>query len=482
MAQDSIMNSLFGISPETFRQSRDEETRKQAIEFAKLDPYQRADEMAFIAGRGLGNIVGGALGAEDPQLLRITAQDQILKSLDLSDPQSINTGIVRAQQAGIPELAYRLLGARDEAITRSQTQRGLQLSQEAQQLLPQIKNPDGTINEEVKNKLMSSQQGRAAISELAKVIPDLRRIGVAGTPETNPFELFVNDPNIPAPLKLTAQQYASSFAKGIYSEEQADKLVASLSTATQRATEFKQTQDRLKQNDEQMRIFKEQGLANSQAYLNLAQQQASLLADSKRQEAERKAEIAKNKPLPANLSKAEEEDFDTATATTNLATDAYQFVNRIKSGEIKFGLKDRASIATRSALGSNDPDVIARRDYDKFVQRLTTENLRLNKGVQTDKDFERELNLLKSAESTADAAQIMNNLVNINIRKTEDAKNNISRRRKNIGFDDPLISVQVPKLEPQIINNADYQRFLKDTKYPSGTVFVDPQGIRRVKP
>ena len=64
----------------------------------------------------------------------------------------------------------------------------------------------------------------------------------------------------------------------------------------------------------------------------------------------------------------------------NLATDAYNYINRVKLGEIKFSLKDRASIASRRAFGSEDSDVVARDEYDKFIKRLTNETLRLNKG------------------------------------------------------------------------------------------------------
>ena len=114
MAQDSIMSSLFGISPETFRQSRDEETRKQAIEFAKLDPYQRADEMAFIAGRGLGNIVGGALGAEDPQLRLISVRDAVMREVDPNNPESIMAGAQKLAPFD-PEGATRLANYSREA-------------------------------------------------------------------------------------------------------------------------------------------------------------------------------------------------------------------------------------------------------------------------------------------------------------------------------------------------------------------------------
>ncbi len=293
--------------------------------------------------------------------------------------------------------------------------------------------------------MLSFPEGRAAISEQAKVLPALRQLGASGTPEVNPFDLFVNDPNVPAPLKATAKQYQSSFAKGIYDTEQADKLFERLSIASQKATEFKQTQDRLKQNQEMLDSYRQQGLANSQASLVLQSQQAQLNADLKRQDAERKAEIAKNKPLPPNLAKSEEDDYDIATSATNLATDANAYINRIKSGDIKFGLKDKLSIASRGAFGSEDPDVIARQDFDKFIERMTSENLRLNKGVQTDKDFERELRLLKSAESAASAAQIMQNLVKINVRKVQDAKSSIERRRTNAGLGMPVVPIAIPQ-------------------------------------
>ena len=476
------MSGLFGMTPESYQDTRQQLEQAQALQQAQLNPYEAVNYMAARAGQQLGRGIGGLLGGQDPQLQKITAQDQILKSLDITNPQSIASGIERAQQAGIPELAFKLLAVRDQAVTRSQAQRGLQLSQAAQQLLPQIKNPDGTINEEVKNQLMSFPQGRAAISELAKVIPDLRRIGAAGGQEENPFAVFINDPTIPANVKTTAQQYSNSLKQGILDPEKVDARVKELSEMAQRAQQFQQGQD-------QLAVFKQQGLENSRQSLALQAQMANLQQQNmqfnqgmKQQQLDAKLEEAKKKPLPAYLAKGEEEDFDVATTATNLATDSNTFINRIKSGEIKFGRKDQLSIKAREIIGSDAPDVIARQDFDKFIQRMTSENLRLNKGVQTDKDFEREMKLLKSAESKASAAQIMQNLVDINIRKAKNADESITRRRTNAGFNAPELRIEIPSFEPHIFSDADYSSFLKNPKYKSGTVFIDPEGVRRVKP
>ena len=461
MATSEILG-LF-TTPEQYQQSQRQAQEAQAIQFANLAPRAKADYGFFRAGQQLGGAIGGALGGVDPQLQKIAQRQQIIGMIDPNNPDSYAQAIQAALQGGDQEAAFLLRNemmkakqlAQEQEIQgfkrtdyladRDMTAQARARQATANQLFGQLKNPDGTINEQVKAQLLSFPEGRAAISEQAKVLPALRQLGAAGIPETNPFDLFISDPNVPAPLKATAKQYQSSFAKGVYSEEQADKLIANLSTATQRAAEFQQTQDRLKQNQEALDFYRQQGLANSQASLNLQRQQAELNNDFKRQKMERDAEIARNKPLPANLAKGEEEDYDIAKASTNLAIDANSYVKRIKAGDIKFGLKDKASIATRGAFGSSDPDVIARQDYDKFIERMTSENLRLNKGVQTDKDFERELKLLKSAESAASAEQIMKNLVEINVRKVQDAKDSIERRRVNAGAGLPAISIAVPQ-------------------------------------
>lgn len=87
MAQDSIMGNLFGVSPAIYEQNKEEATRKQAIEFAKLDPYERTNQMAFVAGRGLGNIVGGALGAQDPVMMMLSQRAELGQKYDLSKPE-----------------------------------------------------------------------------------------------------------------------------------------------------------------------------------------------------------------------------------------------------------------------------------------------------------------------------------------------------------------------------------------------------------
>ena len=497
---ENIVAGLFGMTPQMYQNQQYQQDLKRGYELAQLSPGAAAQAGLQASVGQLGRGIAGAMGIEDPQLQRITQRQQILGMIDPSNPDSYLQAAQMALQSGDAQAALALreqgMQARMQAMKNEDylTQRGAQMQARgldalAQSLVTQLKNPDGSVNEEVKNRLLSFPQGQAAISQFAKVIPDLRRIGAMGATEDNPFKVFIDDETIPKNVKTLATQYSSSLAKGILDPEKADAKVKELADMTQRISQFEQNQTQIKNNQDTLASLRSQGLENSRQSLLIQQGNQALQAqniafqqDMKKAEADRKAETARTKPLPSYLAKDEEADYGTATAATNLASDANNFISRIKSGEIKFGLKDRASIRTRQAFGSQDPDVIAREDYDKFLKVLTNESLRLNKGTQTEGDAVRAAKELESSESPAAAAAAMRRLVEINVRRTQNAADDVLRRRKNANFPDPERPIEVPKFDVQIIDNADYQRFLKNPKFPSGTAFIDPEGQRRTKP
>jgi hypothetical protein len=517
MATD-IVQSLFGVTPQGYQQQQADMAGQQAMQYARLDPFQQANYAIGRGAYGLAGAIGGALGGQDPELQKISQRQALLGMIDPTNPDSYAQAIQAALQSGDNEAAYALRGEMMKATQRAQqaeqaqidrsreaedaamkredylTKRGLSmqaggLTNIANELIGQIKNADGTINEEVKTKLMSFPQGQAAIQQLAKIIPDLRRIGAAGGVEDDPFKVFMSDPTIPANVKTLATQYSTSLTRGILDPEKADAKVKELTDMTQRIQQFQQNQDAIKVQQEIANALRLQGLEGSaqsrQIQASIAamnQQNQQFNQQMKIDDAAMKKEVAANKPLRADLAKEEDADYVLAKDATNLATDAYSYINRIKTGEIKFGLKDRASISARNAFGSQDPDVIARNDFDQFLTRLTNESLRLNKGTQTNFDYMNALKEIKSAESAADAARAMNKLAEVNLRRTEDAKTSVERRRANAGYKDVVVPIDVPKFEPHIITPSDYNSFLKNPKYPSGTIFVDPQGVRRVKP
>ena len=504
MASDIL--GLF-TSPQQYQQNQLAQFQNRAAQEVQMTPFQQAALSARNAGYQLGQGIGGALGGQDPQLQKITQRQQIIGMIDPNNPDSYTQAIQAALQGGDQEAAYLLRNEMMKAKEQAQqqemqgfkrtdylTQRGMGMQAQgltnmANELVGQLKNPDGTINEEVKAKLLSFPQGRAAISEQAKVLPDLRRLGATGIPEEDPFKIFIEDATIPESVKISARQYSDSFKKGTIDPEKVDGIVTKLAESTQRVQQFEQNQAQIKSNQALMDSYKQQGLQTSQAYLAiaqsnnaLAQQNAAFNRQMKLDEAARKQEEKANKPLRPDLAKDEEIDYKTASEAKNLAVEAYGYVNSIKAGNIKFGLKDRASIAARSALGSNDPDVVARNDFERFKTRLVNESLRLNKGTQTEGDAQRSIKELQSAESEVDAAKAINTLAELNARKVQDAQTAIERRRVNAGARLPEVPIETLRFEPQTFTQQDVDSFLKNPKYPSGSIFVDPKGTRRVKP
>jgi len=109
-APASIVGGMF--SPEISRaaemeylQKRQAAMRDRALAFAQLSPMQQADYGFYRGGQQLGDVVGGALGGQDPQLKLISQRQQLLSQLDRSDPESYKKIALQAQQMGDSELA-----------------------------------------------------------------------------------------------------------------------------------------------------------------------------------------------------------------------------------------------------------------------------------------------------------------------------------------------------------------------------------------
>ena len=99
MATD-IVQSLFGVTPQAYQQAQQDRMDAQALQYAKLDPFQQANYAIGRGASGLAGAIGGALGGQDPELQRITMRQQIAGQINPNDPASIEKGIVALQQGG----------------------------------------------------------------------------------------------------------------------------------------------------------------------------------------------------------------------------------------------------------------------------------------------------------------------------------------------------------------------------------------------
>ena len=191
-----IVESLFGVSPERYQQQKDAALQQEAIAYALADPLQRATAGIYAGARQLGGGIGRMFGGEDPGMRRVTEQDQIIRSIDLNNPETFGPAAQRAYQMGHTELAQKIMLGADTAYQRQEAarQRAAQMqsrqqTQDAQQLIPRLMTPGqqsqmmvdaeggsymqegqaAGIDQNTLRQLMATPAGRAELADYLKL-------------------------------------------------------------------------------------------------------------------------------------------------------------------------------------------------------------------------------------------------------------------------------------------------------------------------
>ena len=123
MATPSEILGLF-TSPQQYQQQQQDLARQRAMEYAKLDPFQKASAAIGQGAYGLAGAIGGALGGQDPQLQLITASQKLANSANLSDPKSLET--VAQQLANIGNMPLAISFADRAKALREEKRKGLE--------------------------------------------------------------------------------------------------------------------------------------------------------------------------------------------------------------------------------------------------------------------------------------------------------------------------------------------------------------------
>ena len=110
-----IVQSLFGVTPQAYQQAQQDRMDAQALQYAKLDPFQQANYAIGRGASGLAGAIGGALGGQDPELQRITLRQQIAGQLNPNDISTFDRGIEILRQGGDGQGALMLQMERDKA-------------------------------------------------------------------------------------------------------------------------------------------------------------------------------------------------------------------------------------------------------------------------------------------------------------------------------------------------------------------------------
>ena len=216
---------------------------------------------------------------------------------------------------------------------------------------------------------MLSNDPLAAYSQIAKLVPDLRKAGfIGGMQQENPFTIFSKDETIPAPLRAVAAQYERSYATGQIDQEAANKAVETIGQRVQSAQQFAQTQAGLDQqrtmlNDlkQQQLAFQQQGLTASQEYKNLMGAIAQGQLDLKR---------AQEANKPETFSYAQKKEFDVVTRaneearvaadSASIAARAIPLVSQAYTGRLESAFKNVIGAAGYSTEAKDANDALMR--------------------------------------------------------------------------------------------------------------------------
>jgi hypothetical protein len=121
MATD-IIGSLFGVNPAAYQQAQQKQAFNQDFQAVQLDPLQQANLALRQGGRGVGQLAGGLLGLQDPELAKVSQIKQLSSQFNLADPQGLRD-FGNAIKTFAPQEAMQAIAAADE---REKSSLGLQ--------------------------------------------------------------------------------------------------------------------------------------------------------------------------------------------------------------------------------------------------------------------------------------------------------------------------------------------------------------------
>lgn len=139
---ESIVQSLFGLTPQAIRRQEMADSDAAALQFAQLNPFQRANMQLYQAGGDLARAGAGLIGLQNPQEAMAQQQQSIMSRFDTSTPEGMLQAAQAFNQAGNTDMAYRLSQAaqvmrlRQSQIAENQAQERNALAQAQKALKP----------------------------------------------------------------------------------------------------------------------------------------------------------------------------------------------------------------------------------------------------------------------------------------------------------------------------------------------------------
>jgi hypothetical protein len=323
---DSIVGGLFGMTPESYQDTRQLQEQALALRQSQLDPYEAVNYMASRAGQQLGRGIGGLLGGQDPQLQRISAFQNLASQADLSTPEGyINFG--------------KQLMSVDPQRGALAIQRGQQMAQD--------------MNKQLVEATLKGAQGRKAEAEAVKIALDFNDEKVAKDT---------------AKTALTAQNIDPA---------QIDAIVNNKDARTSYLKKLQDTTQTVEANGRVLLINKQNG--QTIADLGVAPERGTRLSVDARQG----QQISKNK---TDLAGEIEKDAFTASDRITLAQNLRSLLPRAFTGVGSDVVLQGARVA--EAFGIDVKGVAPSQIIDTILNEMTIGKAGELKGALSDKDRE----------------------------------------------------------------------------------------------
>jgi len=419
-----MASEILGLftSPEQYQAMQGQQARGEALQYASLNPFQRADLGLYMGGRQLGQAAGSLFGIQDPQLQKITMRQQMLTGaggaprINLNDPSSMLRAAEIAQQFD-PEFAQGLIVAANDLAKNMADMRSKSATAAKTEL---------TIKQEEKLREELGNLGPNPTNEQVLAV-----VSKYGSPE-----------KIMGVLQATqtaeAQRQARKDETAARLEQQAaiekDKIQARKDLAEAEAERKRQAAIDAAKNQ------RERDAANNQAKLERIE------AD-KRAKAETKALIEASKPpktLSSGLQKDEISDLekiDKADAQIkalespikNLTKDS-----KTKKPFLELGMFDNIWNVGRNLASASSEQSRAYEELKSAIATAVNIKTSAEKGVQTDADVLRQAKALIAAgggndsEATRQALIRFRDAVKTDKEKTQKI---IENRRKSQGVE-----------------------------------------------
>ncbi len=100
MAEPSIVQGLFGATPEAYQQQQQRQAMQDALAMAQLDPMQLARANIMAGSNRAAGGVAGLMGVEDPQMRLMSQRNALAKQFDVNTPEGLVKYGQALQQAG----------------------------------------------------------------------------------------------------------------------------------------------------------------------------------------------------------------------------------------------------------------------------------------------------------------------------------------------------------------------------------------------